>query len=434
MLFFRELIPEGFRDSVIFLDLDGTIVSDGHEEVAPAEAQVLAELTAVSKVYMLSNKGHVRAPEIARRFGASAIVSVAKKPSRKIIAHTDLPDLPRVVIGDKYLTDGIFAERIGADFIKVKRLKNGHESVFIEFFSLFDDGVWAFVEAWRAFKEGSVWAYITLARPRRWLKNGLILTPLLFAGGTIGMDEITVGLLAVVVFSLAASSGYAINDIFDAPEDRKHPAKSRRPVASGKIGTTGAWVYAGFLVLATAYTLSFIPTLIPWIIGYLALTYTYSLFLKHIPVVEMIVVYLFYLTRVVAGGDVMGIAPSWWLLGIVLSSAVLVVSGKRYSESLRAVRRAVLTHYPRPFLTWLPFVGASATIILYVLYTIESPHASVMLFMSNIFVVFAVLWYLRMLFTEGVEDIERRLWTDMVLALSLMLWGFSFLLGTYTLI
>lgn len=108
--------------AVIFLDVDGTLRPDGDQEMSPEVLKKLAELKAGNEVNLTSNKGNK-----------------TKKPSRRAAEGVDLKGKKAVVIGDKFLTDGLFAKNIGAEFIKVKRKISGRESFFIKLTYLIDD-------------------------------------------------------------------------------------------------------------------------------------------------------------------------------------------------------------------------------------------------------------------------------------------------------
>ena len=175
-------------------------------------------------------------------------------------------------------------------------------------------------------------------RPRQWLKNLLVFTPML-ASHTLELPMLLASLLAFVVFSLCASSAYLLNDALDAQDDRMHPVKRRRPIASGALPL---WLglAASPLLAAIGLALSalFNPLLLAAAGVYRAATLTYSLHLKRLLMIDIVALAVLYTLRVLGGAAATGIEPSFWLLAfsffIFLSLALL----KRHSELGRLQR------------------------------------------------------------------------------------------------
>jgi 4-hydroxybenzoate polyprenyltransferase/phosphoserine phosphatase len=180
-------------------------------------------------------------------------------------------------------------------------------------------------------------ALLKALRPRQWLKNLLVFTPML-AGHSLELPVLLASLLAFAVFSLCASSAYLLNDAMDAQDDRMHPVKHRRPIASGALPLS-LGLAASVLLAAIGLSLSalFNPLLLAAGV-YLAATVTYSLYLKRLLMVDIVALAVLYTMRVLGGGAATGIEPSFWLLAfsffIFLSLALL----KRHSELGRLQR------------------------------------------------------------------------------------------------
>lgn len=138
---FSELNLEHIRDSIILLDIDGTLTADGKTDIDAATIQNIRRLQTNNAVYLCSNhRNSKRNQTIARRIGASYLDARWPKPSRSILNY--IPDSrkkPIVVIGDKFLTDRLFAKRIGATFIKVKRLSDASDRWLIKILYRVDD-------------------------------------------------------------------------------------------------------------------------------------------------------------------------------------------------------------------------------------------------------------------------------------------------------
>lgn len=180
----------------------------------------------------------------------------------------------------------------------------------------------------------SLWlsAFIKAIRPRQWLKNLLVFVPML-AGHVLTIGALTQSLLAFFAFSLAASSAYLLNDALDVADDRRHPEKRHRPIAAGSLPLPHAIVLCGLLLLAslgiaTVVGASFVLVLL----AYLVATVAYSVYLKRLLMVDVIMLAFLYSIRVFGGGVANAIDLSFWLLSfsffVFLSLALL----KRHSE------------------------------------------------------------------------------------------------------
>ena len=129
---------------------------------------------------------------------------------------------------------------------------------------------------------------LKLMRPRQWLKNGFVLAPLVFAGLFTDMTSVTDALLAMLLFSLASSTAYIINDYFDIEHDRAHPLKSqKRPLASDQVSKPQALALLVVLYAALVWGYFQQPNVSLVILAYLALSLAYTLVLKHQPVIDI---------------------------------------------------------------------------------------------------------------------------------------------------
>ena len=212
-------------------------------------------------------------------------------------------------------------------------------------------------------------AVIATMRPRQWIKNALVIAAA-GAAGALGHDD-TPGRVTVAfaAFCLLASGIYAINDVSDAEEDRRHPRKRFRPVAAGELDprfATGAglsFLLAGLLLCAAIG-----PLLALVGVAYSALTLSYTLVWRHLIVFDVFAVAGGFVLRAVAGGVAAPVTLSRWFLLVVTSSAVLVAAAKRYAELRRAAssaasRRRVLDSYS-PRALELIIAGATAVALL----------------------------------------------------------------------
>lgn len=219
-------------------------------------------------------------------------------------------------------------------------------------------------------------ALFAALRAREWIKSAFVLAPLLFGGRLGSFLAWRRTLFAAACFSLAASAGYILNDLLDLEQDRVHPLKRFRPLASGRLGSGAAVGMSALLVvssLAAAYWLSGRFALV--LLAYLLLSSFYSLKLKQVALVDALTVAVGFVLRVVAGAVVLEVEASHWLLLCTfLLSLFLAFSKRRYEiasltpDSMRR-HRAVLHDYSLDFLDRINSILLGATLVCYALYT-----------------------------------------------------------------
>jgi decaprenyl-phosphate phosphoribosyltransferase len=410
---FCDLDPEDFHGTTVFLDIDGTLVPDGEETLAPAEAQTLAALTKTAHVYLLASKGYHRIPALAKAYGAEAIVTDFMKPSKRIIEGVAVPRHSRFVIGDKVMTDGWFSSRIGARFVRVARLVDGSESTMVSCLYAADALIWATVSAWNALTRSTFWLYVQVARPPQWRKNLLMLLPVAFGGALFNHHALVAVLFGIIAFSASASVSYVINDVIDCELDARHPAKRHRPIACGLIPVRSAIIYAVFLAGVAIAAAAEAPAVIPWVMAYLILTHVYTFYLKRFPVVELFAVSGFYILRLLGGGAAAGVPVSPWLILLVFFGSLLAATGGRYAESRRPYPHAIVKRYPGDFLKLLPIFCAMLTVFTYAVATLTGAPG---FFWTNPLVLFAVVWYLRSVYRTATGiTAEEHFWDSLAL-------------------
>jgi decaprenyl-phosphate phosphoribosyltransferase len=215
-------------------------------------------------------------------------------------------------------------------------------------------------------------------RPRQWVKNLLVLAAPLAAGRLFEPAVIKTAALGFVAFCLVSALVYLVNDVRDVEEDRQHPTKRFRPIASGELKPTTALVLAavvGVCGLALGFFVS-VPLGITLVV-YVALQLLYSAYLKHIPVVDLAMVASAYLLRAIAGGVATGIPLSQWFLLVAAFGSFFMVSGKRYSEmkslGSEAGTRRSLTRYSESYLRFAWMLAAVMVLISYSLWAFQNP-------------------------------------------------------------
>jgi len=194
-------------------------------------------------------------------------------------------------------------------------------------------------------------AAIQAVRPRQWPKNLLVFAAPL-AGATLGRDDgFGYALLAFVAFTGAASGVYVVNDVLDVERDRLHPTKRLRPIASGRLPRSAALLLATVCLAVSALSIVVIgePMLAAVIGAYVAFSLLYSMGLKHVPGVELVVVASGFVLRALGGAVATHVPPSGWFLTVCSLGALMVAIGKRYTE-LSALGDEAAAH--RPVMRW----------------------------------------------------------------------------------
>ena len=274
---------------------------------------------------------------------------------------------------------------------------------------------------------------LQLLRPHHWIKNGFVLAGLLFghAGGDSAL--VAAALAATAAFCLASSAVYAVNDALDAPRDREHPEKNRRPVARGAIAprvALGIGVALAILALGVALWAGW--PVAAFIAAYLALNVAYSLGLKHVAVLDVFIIAAGFMLRLLAGTWGIGIEPSRWLLACGFLLTLFLGFAKRRAELDRlagdaAQHRAVLEDYSLAFLDRAVFACALGMVITYALYTVAETtvalHGTERLIWTLPWVLLGTFRYLfRLHYRGGGGDPAQELLRDPLLAASALGW------------
>lgn len=271
-------------------------------------------------------------------------------------------------------------------------------------------------------------------RPRQWIKNGLVLAPLLFAKSLFETDRLVKSMAAMAAFCLLSGGVYVVNDWIDRSRDRLHPEKRSRPFASGALGS--GW--AAGLVVGSWAAAAAIATLLPWhfgavAVGYLALQMSYSLGLKRWAVIDVGIIALGFVLRVVAGGAAIEVPVSNWLYLCTLLLAVFLGFAKRRHElsSLQEsadAHRDNLADYSLPMLDQMIAVAAAACVVSYGLYTVApdtvAKVGSDRLKLTVPFVLYGVFRYLFLIHRRGLGGSpERVLLSDRGIIAAVVLFG-----------
>ena len=277
---------------------------------------------------------------------------------------------------------------------------------------------------------------VRLVRPRDWLKNVFVLLPLPFAlvgGSRVEPAALVLGLVAM---SLTSSAAYVFNDWWDAERDRRHPRKRNRPLAAGSLpAAAGPALGAGLAAAGASAAYLGAPAPAGLVVtAYLGLQLLYTLYGKHVPLVDVFLLSSGFVLRVILGCAVAGVPPSNWLLLCSSSLALLLALAKRRAdlvEGLDERHRPSLAGYNRAFLDQGLAVSAGLTITAYALYCMDAAVlAPGREFASLPFVVLGVMECLRIVHAEdgGGSPVDMLLSSPVLLACSLA-WGAAILLS-----
>ena len=278
-------------------------------------------------------------------------------------------------------------------------------------------------------------ALIKTMRLRQWTKNGFVFFALIFDKQLFHVEAFTKTLAGFFLFCLTSSAVYLLNDIADVEADRKHPEKKHRPIASGKLPLNVAWSAAIVLILValpTAYFLA--PALAAILALYLTINILYSRWLKHVPVLDVMIISAGFVLRVAAGVALITVERfSPWLYVITTLFSLYIGLGKRRAEMTllsqgAGSHRKVLDGYTVPLLDQYITIVSGTTIVTYSLYTFTATNLpenhSMMLTIP--FVVYGIFRYLQLIQTghaAGAPD-EVAL-KDRPLQVTVLLWGLA---------
>jgi 4-hydroxybenzoate polyprenyltransferase len=273
---------------------------------------------------------------------------------------------------------------------------------------------------------------LALIRPEHWVKNLFVFIPAFFAARLSDPLVLSRALLGFVAFSLMASAVYVLNDLVDAPQDRNHPDKRKRPIASGAIGQKQAvFTLLGLFVGGVLLAASLSREMLIFSVLYFLVNVFYSLSLKHFAIIDVSLIALGFLLRVFAGGAVTGVAVSQWLIVLTFLLAFILGLAKRRGEYVIAMGennfRKSLEGYNLPFLDMGMVVCSTVAVVAYLMYCF-SPEVtgrigSDKIYFTAFFVVIGILRYLQLtLVFNKTESPTRALLRDGFLQIVLLGW------------
>lgn len=284
---------------------------------------------------------------------------------------------------------------------------------------------------------------LTTMRPKQWIKNGFLFFALVFDGKLFETEVLLDVIAGFAVFSLLASSVYLINDLSDLHADREHPVKRNRPIASGRLPENTAWTaLAGLLILSLGGAYLLQPGFFILCLVYLISNLAYTFQLKHIAILDVILLAGFYVIRVGAGVSLVDVERfSPWLYVFTIFLALYLGIGKRRAElvlmDLNASNtRKVLEGYTIPFLDRLTTIVSGLAVMTYSLYTFSAPNLpdNHVMMLTIPFVIYGIFRYLYLVEVKNSGEAPTEvLFTDRPLQICVVSWGLTVLAVFYLL-
>lgn len=272
-------------------------------------------------------------------------------------------------------------------------------------------------------KDSPLFGLIRLMRPKQWIKNGFVLAPLIFTGEFVNSESVKHALIAALLFCVASSATYIVNDIKDIERDRRHPTKSRtRPLAAGSIKVPAALTLLVLLYLFLIFSWFYYPEVVTVIFGYLALNYAYSYVLKHKPVVDIFTIALGFVLRVLAGAVALSVPVSGWMFITTLCLALYLGAVKRGQELSQSGTegRQVLKKYSKALVDRYAEMSATCALVFYSMFVMSS-HPDLIVTVPLVLFGLFRYWYVVDVL-DGGESPTDALLTDWPLLLTIVCW------------
>ena len=273
----------------------------------------------------------------------------------------------------------------------------------------------------------SAWAklrgLIKLMRPKQWVKNGFVLAPLMFSGEFLDLDAIGHALWAMLLFCVASSATYVINDMHDIERDRRHPKKSQsRPLAAGIVSVPSALLLLAGLYAVLLGAWFVVPKVLGVIAAYLVLNLAYTFVLKHQPVVDIFTIAIGFVLRVYAGAVALSVPVSSWMFITTLCLALYLAAVKRRQELSQSGSegRKVLEKYSVALVDRYAEMSATGALLFYSMFVMSAKPALVITVPLVLFGLFRYWFVVEAL--DGGESPTDALLADWQLLLTVVLW------------
>ncbi len=284
--------------------------------------------------------------------------------------------------------------------------------------------------------------YLFLVRAHHWVKNLFLFIPAFFAGDILRLDSLVLLTKGFICFCLASSAIYILNDYRDRESDAKHPVKKNRPIASGKISPAVALsVMAVFAVVATAWSYLLMPQFLYMILLYVGVNVLYSFGLKDIPLVDVFIVSSGFVIRTVAGGILVAVFLSKWLIIMIFLLSLLMAFAKRRDDLILAqksgtIRRKSSKHYTLDYVNICLSLIAGIIVVSYIMYTVSEDVQQRVgenyLYITALFVFGGILRYLQITLVKDNSGSPLRIFlTDRIIQVTVIGWLLAFFITLY---
>ena len=284
-------------------------------------------------------------------------------------------------------------------------------------------------------------ALLKTMRPRQWTKNGFVFFALVFDKQLFNIPALLDTLAGFALFCLISSAVYIFNDLADIEADRQHPEKKNRPLPSGKLSANVAWIAGITLVLISLGLGWFLSRPFAYVVaGYFLINILYSRWLKHVPILDVLIVAAGFVLRVHAGTTLITVERfSPWLYVVTTLGALYLGFGKRRSELALLAQgagshRKVLDGYTIPLLDQYITIVSSATILAYSLYTFSAPnlpanHSMMLTIPFMAYIIFRYLYIIQVTHQAGAP--EEVLLSDRPMQIAIALMGIAIVVIFY---
>lgn len=265
---------------------------------------------------------------------------------------------------------------------------------------------------------------VALMRPRQWVKNAFVFAPLVFAGEFLKLQSIQSVALAALIFCVASSATYVLNDLHDIDRDRRHPTKSKsRPLASGLVSVPMARILLLVLYSVLLATWFVMPAVMYVVYGYLLLNLAYTFVLKHQPVIDIFTIAIGFVLRVYAGAMALSVPVSSWMFVTTLCLALYLAAVKRRQElaSNGSESREVLQHYTPALIDRYAEMSATGALLFYSLFVMTARPEMVMTIPLVLYGLYRY-WFI-VESKDGGESPTDALLGDWQLLLTVFIWG-----------
>ncbi|EFB30734.1 prenyltransferase, UbiA family [Segatella oris F0302] len=289
--------------------------------------------------------------------------------------------------------------------------------------------------------------YMKILRPKQWMKNFFVMLPLFFGGELFNGKALLAGAITFLAYSFAASSIYCFNDIHDVDDDRRHPVKRLRPIASGAVSASVAYALMFICFALSMLSMFFLPDYALQTGGilllYWLLNLAYCARLKQYAIIDVCIVAFGFVLRLLAGGFATHIPLSKWIVLMTFLITLFMSFAKRRDDVIRMERtgeapRKNTIRYNLTFINQAITITASVTLVCYIMYTV-SPEViqnfqTDYLYLTTIFVLVGLLRYIQLTVVDQKSgDPTKVLLKDRFTQLVVVAWLLTFLLIIYVL-